>query len=203
MNDTIFRILVLVLVVTALGISAYFRRKAQRAGGDKIDRTQEGVPLMFVLRVAGLALWLSVLIYILNSDWLAFAALPLPDAARWLGFALCLVALPLLVWMFRSLGNNITDTVQTRANAQLVVQGPYRYIRHPLYSFGVLFFVGIAMMAASALILVVGAAAFTMLVLRTRNEESKLVEKFGDAYRAYMQQTGRFLPRLRFYSVSP
>lgn len=198
MNDTIFRILTLGLVVAALCISAYFRRKAQRTGGDKIDRAQEGVPLMIVLRAAGLALWLSVLLYVLNPDWISFAALPLPAAARWLGFAFCLVALPLLVWMFRSLGNNITDTVQTRSNAQLVLQGPYRYIRHPLYSFGVLFFVGIAMMAANALILLFGAVALTMLLLRTPNEEGKLVEKFGDSYRAYMEQTGRFWPRLRF-----
>lgn len=198
MNDTIFRILTFGLVIAALCISVYFRRKAQRTGGDKIDRTQEGVPVMFLLRAAGLALWLSVLVYVVNPAWIAFAALPLPDATRWLGFALCLVALPLLVWMFRSLGDNITDTVQTRSNARLVVRGPYQYIRHPLYSFGVLFFVGIAMMAANALILFFGAAALTMLMVRTPNEEGKLVEKFGDSYRAYMEQTGRFLPRLRF-----
>lgn len=197
MNDTIFRILVLGLVVAALAISAYFRRKAQRAGGDKIDRTQEGVPLMLVLRVAGLALWLSVFVYVINPNWIAFAALPLPDELRWFGFALCLIALPLLVWMFRSLGNNITDTVQTRAHAQLVVRGPYQYIRHPLYSFGVLFFIGLMLLTANALIIFFGAVALTMLILRTPNEEAKLVEKFGDAYRAYMAQTPRFVPRLR------
>lgn len=197
MNDTIFRILVLGLVAAALAISAYFRRKAQRAGGDKIDRRQEGVPLMLVLRVAGLALWLSVFVYVINPNWIAFAALPLPDALRWFGCALCLIALPLLVWMFRSLGNNITDTVQTRAHAQLVVRGPYQYIRHPLYSFGVLFFLGLMLLTANALIIFFGAVALTMLILRTPNEEAKLVEKFGDAYRAYMAQTPRFVPRLR------
>lgn len=194
MNDTIFRLLILGLMVTALGISAYFRRKAQRKGGDKIDRTQEGVPLMIVLRVAGLAVWLSVLAYVMNPDWLAFAALPIPDALRWFGLALSLSALPLIVWMFRSLGNNITDTVQTRASAQLVVRGPYQYIRHPLYSFGVLFFIGLMLMAANALIFFFGATALVMLMLRTPTEEKMLVEKFGDAYREYMTRTPRFVP---------
>lgn len=198
MNDTIFRLLILGLVVTALSLTAYFRRKAQRAGGDKIDRTQEGVPLMIVLRFAGLALWLSVFVYVINPAWIAFAALPVPEALRWFGFALCVIALPLMVWMFRSLGNNITDTVQTRANAQLVVRGPYQYIRHPLYSFGVLFFIGLMLMAANALIVFFGATALTLLIVRTPNEEAKLTEKFGDAYRSYMNQTGRFIPRLRF-----
>jgi protein-S-isoprenylcysteine O-methyltransferase Ste14 len=194
MNDTIFRLLILALMVTALSISAYFRRKAQRAGGDKIDRTQEGVPLMLVLRVAGLGVWLSVLVYVINPAWIAFAALPIPDALRWFGFALSLIALPLIVWMFRSLGGNITDTVQTRQTAQLVVRGPYQYIRHPLYSFGILFFVGLMLMAANALIVLFGAVALTMLLVRTPTEEAMLVSKFGDAYREYMTRTARFVP---------
>ncbi len=194
MDDTIFRILILVLMVTALSISAYFRRKAQREGSDKIDRTQEGVPLMLVLRVAGLGLWLSVLVYVINPAWIQFAALPIPDALRWFGFALSLIALPLIVWMFRSLGSNITDTVQTRQNAQLVVRGPYKHIRHPLYSFGMLFFIGLMLMAANALIIFFGAVALTMLLVRTPTEEKMLVEKFGDAYRAYMTRTARFIP---------
>jgi len=36
-----------------------------------------------------------------------------------------------------------------------------------------------------------------LLVVRTRTEEEKLVARFGDAYRAYMMQTGRFVPRRR------
>ncbi len=196
MNDTIFRILILVLLVSAFSVSIYFRHRAQRTGGDKIDRTQEGVPLMIVLRVAGLGLWLSVFAFVINPVWISFAAVPLPDALRWFGLALCLIALPLLVWMFRSLGNNITDTVQTRANAQLVVRGPYRWIRHPLYSFGILFFVGLILMAANWLILLFGAVALSLLLLRTPQEEAKLVEKFGDAYREYMARTGRFVPRV-------
>lgn len=196
MNDTIFRFCVLALVVSVLTISISFRHRAARAGADTIDRTQEGVFLMLVLRVAGLGVWLGLLAYGINPAWLGFAALPLPDALRWFGLVLSLIALPLIVWMFRSLGSNITDTVQTRHNAQLVVRGPYRWIRHPLYSFGALFLVGLLLMTANALIMVFGAVALTLLILRTPNEEAHLVEKFGDAYRDYMLQTGRFLPRL-------
>lgn len=194
MNDNIFRILILVLMVTAFSISIYFRHKAQRKGGDTIDRRQEGVLLMIVLRVTGLGVWLSVLAYIINPEWVAFAALPFSDWLRWFGFVLALLALPLIIWMFRSLGDNITDTVQTRTNAQLVARGPYNYIRHPLYSIGALFFIGLMLMAANALILVFGAVAFTLLILRTPKEEEKLVEKFGDEYRDYMEHTARFIP---------
>jgi protein-S-isoprenylcysteine O-methyltransferase Ste14 len=150
---------------------------------------------MIVLRIAGFGVWLSIIAYVINPEWLAFAALPLPDWLRWFGFALSLTALPLLFWMFRSLGNNITDTVQTRQHAQLVVRGPYRYIRHPLYSFGALFFIGLMLMAANWLILLLGVVALTLLILRTPNEEAHLVEKFGDEYRTYMSYTPRFIPR--------
>jgi protein-S-isoprenylcysteine O-methyltransferase Ste14 len=39
-------------------------------------------------------------------------------------------------------------------------------------------------------------AAFAVLAIRTPTEEANLIAKFGDDYRAYMQRTGRFLPRL-------
>lgn len=195
-DDNIFRLLILGLTVIALGVSVYYRRRAARVGNDRIERTQEGVPQMILLRAAGLGMWVSVLVYIINPAWIAFAAIPLPEWLRWFGFFLSAAALPLLVWMFRSLGNNITDTVQTRQNAQLVTNGPYRWIRHPLYTFGTLFFVGLTLMSANALILLFGAVALTILALRTPIEEARLIETFGDEYRAYMDRTGRFVPRL-------
>ena len=149
----------MVLLLTGFSISIYFRSRAQRTGGDKIDRTQEGVPVMLALRIAGLGVWLSMIVYVVAPGLISFATLAFPDWLRWVGFLLCLIALPLMVWMFRSLGNNITDTVQTRASAELVVRGPYRLIRHPLYSFGTLFFVGLMLMASNALILLFGVAA--------------------------------------------
>lgn len=196
MNDTIFRIAILGMMVLAVSVSAYFRDRARRSSNDKMDRAQEGVPLMFVLRITGLGVWLTTLAYVINPEWIQFAALPVPDAARWLGLLLSAMALPLLVWMFRSLGNNITDTVQTRQTAQLVVRGPYRWVRHPLYSFGGLFFIGIILMSANGLIALFGVLAFTMLLMRTPKEEAQLLARFGDAYRDYALRTGRFFPRL-------
>ena len=44
---------------------------------------------------------------------------------------------------------------------------------------------------------ITGSAAFLLLVIRSDIEEAKLIERFGDDYRTYMQTTGRFLPRWR------
>jgi protein-S-isoprenylcysteine O-methyltransferase Ste14 len=101
----------------------------------------------------------------------------------------------LLLWTFRSLGNNLTDTVVTRHHHTLVVHGPYHWIRHPLYDAVALFMVGMSLMAANWFILVTGVLVFCLLVTRTRTEEKNLLARFGGSYRAYTERTGRFLPK--------
>jgi protein-S-isoprenylcysteine O-methyltransferase Ste14 len=51
-------------------------------------------------------------------------------------------------------------------------------------------------MAANWFIGLMAVVGLIFLVLRTPIEEAKLIERFGDEYREYMQRTGRFVPRL-------
>ena len=53
----------------------------------------------------------------------------------------------------------------------------------------------ITLLAANWFVLLFGIVVVSLLVLRTRKEEENLVARFGDSYRAYMAQTGRFVPR--------
>ncbi len=194
--DTFFQAIAAITLVTGFAISAYFRRKAARASGERISRREEGVLILVLLRIAGLTMWLSAIAYAINPKWLAWSAFFIPIELRWLGAGLSVAAVPLIAWMFRSLGDNVTDTVAVRHRHVLVTRGPYRWIRHPLYSFGFLLFAGINLMAANGLMALSSLLGFALLVIRTLIEEAKLIEKFGDEYRAYMQRTGRFLPRL-------
>jgi protein-S-isoprenylcysteine O-methyltransferase Ste14 len=107
-----------------------------------------------------------------------------------------MIAVLLLIWMFRSLGMNITDTVAIRKSHSLVTHGPYHWIRHPFYTFGALLFLSFSLIAGSWLILVFGIPTFGILLRHTRIEESALLARFGDEYNRYSQRTGRFLPRL-------
>jgi len=197
--ETIFRIITLILISTAITISAYYRRKADisaaKAGHERISRQEEGKGLMLALRSGGFLLWFTVLAYVINPDWLAWTSLPLPAWLRWVGVAISIFAALLLYWMFNSLGNNITDTVVTRQEHSLVVQGPYRWIRHPLYSFGTLFFLGLSLITAKWSLAVLIILGFVLLAIRTRIEEAKLVERFGEEYRVYSRRTGRFFPK--------
>ncbi len=106
------------------------------------------------------------------------------------------MCVPLFYWVATSLGKNITDTVVTRREATLVTQGPYHWVRHPLYSVAAVFLVALALLLSNWFILLMGISALVVLAIRTPIEEAKLIEKFGDEYREYMKHTGRFIPRL-------
>jgi protein-S-isoprenylcysteine O-methyltransferase Ste14 len=134
--------------------------------------------------------------YLVNPVRMAWAAVPLPAWLRWTGVGLALCAGLLIIWTFRNLGRNLTDTVVTRKAHTLVTTGPYRWVRHPFYSAAALAFLGNSLATANAFLFVTGGAAVLLLVIRTRKEEANLLARFGDDYRNYMQRAGRFVPRL-------
>jgi protein-S-isoprenylcysteine O-methyltransferase Ste14 len=195
MNENIFRILAAVIFFTCIGISGYFRRKADRDTGEKISRKVDGAALMTIIKVVGLALWLTPLVYLLNPNWMAWSKIGLPEWVRWLGVAIGLLCVAMIYWLFSSIGSGITPTSATRKEHKLTTSGPYRWVRHPLYTVGSSLFIAFGMMADNWFIAALGVLAFIGMAIRTPKEEANLIEKFGDEYREYMKRTGRFLPR--------
>ena len=99
--------------------------------------------------------------------------------------------------VLRTLGKNITSTVETREEHELVTSGPYRWVRHPLYTVGTSFFVSLSIVAANWFMGLASLMGLVMLLIRLPKEEEKLIERFGDEYRSYMKRTGRLLPRIK------
>lgn len=195
MNDTIFRILALLIFISGAAISIYYRRKADHEAG-KVSMKEEGLAILFSLRIFGLALWLGVFAWLLNPAWMAWARSDLPEWVRWLGVGMGVLANFLAYWVFSSLGNNVSPTVATRAGQTLVTHGPYRWVRHPLYTMGMIAYLGFALLAENWFIALMSVLVFVVLAIRTPHEEARLLGKFGSAYRDYMETTGRFVPRL-------
>ena len=77
-----------------------------------------------------------------------------------------------------------------------MTSGPYRWVRHPFYGCVALCVLANSVVAANWFLFLTGGLAVGLMIARTRKEEEKLLARFGDAYRAYMERTGRFLPRL-------
>jgi protein-S-isoprenylcysteine O-methyltransferase Ste14 len=139
----------------------------------------------------------TLVAYIVQPDLLSWASFPLPDWARWVGLAMALASLPLLWWVHESLGSNFWGLLHVRDEHTLVTYGPYRWVRHPMYSVFYLYMVGLLLLTANWLIGGLMLAGLTAVVVtRLRREEAAMIEKFGDNYRAYMRHTGRFLPPL-------
>lgn len=191
-----FRISAALIFITGIAIGGYFRYQAEKSG-ERLSWREEGLAVMVLLRVAGLSGWLSIIVYLLNPAWMQWSAVSLPAWLRWCGVASAILSLPLMYWLFRSIGRNITQTVKTRKEHQLVTTGIYRWVRHPLYSVGTLLFGSFALIAANWFMALATVFGFAMLLVRLPNEERHLMERFGDEYKEYMKRTGRFVPRLR------
>lgn len=192
-----FRWIVVGIVMTNFAISAWFRRRARRTS-EVIPRKQESAGIIALRLLFAAPLYLGLLAYMLNPRWLRWSAMPLPTWLRWIGVAIAAATVPLVFWTFRSIGSNISETVLTKTDHKLVTHGPYRWVRHPLYSSATAMLIGVGLIAANwfllGMALVIGAAAAWLVVPR---EEAQLIEKFGDRYRGYQRATGALLPRWR------
>jgi protein-S-isoprenylcysteine O-methyltransferase Ste14 len=191
-----FRWFALAALVGCLSISAYYRRRA-RVEGETIPRGREPPLLLAGRALVALPLFLAIITYVVNPPWMFWAELPLPDWTRWAGVVIGLLAVPAALWVFTSLGCNVSETVLTKSHHALVTTGPYRWIRHPLYTTGIALLLAIGLMAANWFILLFGLVTLaSMRFVVIPLEERELVLKFGDDYRAYMERTGRLVPRV-------
>jgi protein-S-isoprenylcysteine O-methyltransferase Ste14 len=77
----------------------------------------------------------------------------------------------------------------------LVTSGPYRWVRHPFYTVTFGGIIALSLLTANWFLGLMTLLMLSVIIKRTDTEEAKLIERFGEAYRQYMQRTGRFLPR--------
>jgi len=193
-DDQFFQVALIVGFLVFFPVAFYFRVRSQ-ATGEPLDRRQEGWFILLTLRPAGLLFMVLLVMYAVNPARLAWSAVAFPVWLRWTGVAIYAAAIILLMWTMKTLGPNLTDTVVTRRAHSLVRRGPYRFVRHPFYLSVALLGIGSMLAAANWFLALVGITFFSLIRMRTRIEEQKLVERFGDAYRTYMAETGRFWPK--------
>ena len=150
-----------------------------------------------VFRLLMLAMWVLILLYGFDQPRMVHFDLSLPDALRWIGVVGATLSLILLIWVHRSLGKNWSRLLQVREGQTLITHGPYQWVRHPMYAVLSGFYLCAALVAGTSLISLVNVGIVWYFWTRIEPEEHMMIDHFGDAYRTYMQRTGRLFPRLR------
>jgi protein-S-isoprenylcysteine O-methyltransferase Ste14 len=120
-----------------------------------------------------------------------------PEPLRWIGLALVVLGVAFSLWAIATLGRHYDLELEVHRDHELVRAGPYRFVRHPVYTGLMLHFAG-ACLATGNVLLIAGTVLVTYpaLYLRAKTEERLLRERFGPAYDAYARQTGMLVPLL-------
>jgi protein-S-isoprenylcysteine O-methyltransferase len=112
------------------------------------------------------------------------------------GLVLMLAGMALRWYSIRVLGTSFTCEVSTHPGQQVVQTGPYRWVRHPSYTGGIVTVLGVLvcccnLASLAALIVVIAGYAY-----RIRVEEGVLAKELGPPYQDYMRRTKRLIPFL-------
>jgi protein-S-isoprenylcysteine O-methyltransferase Ste14 len=195
-TETIFRILLPILILAFIAHRGYYTKKSSRPENETLKKREEGI-LSKIAGLLGMIGFVAMIGYVINPQWLSWASLPFPIWLRWTGVGIVLIGFALLQCAQVTLGRSWSDTPRMMKEQALITSGPYRFIRHPIYTAFILI-LGSTLFIASNWLIGITWAGMTVLDIASRIgfEESLMVEYFGDQYREYMKRTGRLLPRI-------
>ena len=112
-----------------------------------------------------------------------------------LGVALMILGSLLRRWCFRTLGQYFTGDVKARADQPVIRTGPYRFVRHPSYTAGIMMFTGIGLGLGSWFsFLLITIASIATYWYRVTIEERALLDTIGEQYASFMKERKRFIP---------
>jgi len=193
--NNFFHISFILIFIAFFGIRAYYHKKATNSAGEVTYK--EGPWHNWLRKMVGIPFMLYFLFFLIRPSLLDWARFPLPLWAQWVGLALGLASLPLIWWVQWALDINFSVTLHVRDEHTLVTHGPYRWVRHPMYTVLYIHLLAILLLTANWFVGGIFLLMQTVIIaLRLNNEEATMLEKFGDDYREYMKHTGRFLPKL-------
>lgn len=192
MNPWFAKVAVLLGCVVMVAIRA---PHGQRSRSVKVVKNRKGALETFLLTLA----WLG---YFLPLIWVMSPALALADyELSSVPFVAGVVLITVGLWYFHrshaDLGTNWSITLEVRERHQLITDGVYRSVRHPMYSALLLYSLGQAILLPNWIAGPSYLAAMTLLfACRVGPEERMMHEEFGDEYAAYCTRTKRLVPRV-------
>ena len=165
-------------------------RKKEKIAEQRV--TSQEKLLVSLLAVGGL---LFPLIYSVTT-WLNFANYTLPTWAGWVGVLLIILALIVFWRAHADLKTNWSPSLEIREKHELITDGIYSTIRHPMYASQWILVIAHPLLLQNWLAGWLNLVIFIFFYsLRVRAEEKMMIDTFGGQYRAYMQKTGAIFPK--------
>lgn len=133
----------------------------------------------------------------ITQPWLRihlFQTTPLSD---WLGVALTAAGIGFAVWARLYLGGNWSGAVTVKVDHELVRTGPYRFVRHPIYTGLIVALLGTALQRAQVRGLIAIGLLYVGFKMKSKIEEQAMIRTFGAQYDEYSRTTGAIVPKLR------
>jgi protein-S-isoprenylcysteine O-methyltransferase Ste14 len=191
--ELLFKIIVIIEYIAFSVIRIQFQRFSNKAGYKTIIAESKnyaiGLSIFICYEV------LTLFLYLIYPEALSFAVLSLPLSLRLVGILFGIVALALFIWTHKNLKHYFTVMLKIMEGHQIVETGPYRWVRHPMYTAFYLLHIAAFLLTANWFIGLTWTIGLTLVIFsRVRREEEMMLQVFGDRYFAYMQQTGRFMP---------
>jgi len=113
------------------------------------------------------------------------------------GATLCLSGTMLSIWARRMLAGNWSASVTYNEKHELVMKGPYGFVRHPIYSGLTLMMLGTVLVLGRLDSLFGFLMRFISYFFKIRKEETLLLEHFPEEYSRYRRRTGSLVPILK------
>ena len=146
-------------------------------------------------RLARVPVWLGYILLV--AAWahpFGLRVIPNTVTAEYSGVAICAAGLFAAIWSRKTLGSDWSRDVELKQGHKLVERGPYRFVRHPIYTSHLLMGLGTAV-AAGLLVAFVGLLLFFIgFWIKLRQEENLLLNHFPNEYPAYKARVKALLP---------
>jgi protein-S-isoprenylcysteine O-methyltransferase Ste14 len=175
-----------ILFVVVWTLSAFKRKQTKQ-------RESFGQRLTYLLPIV--LAWFILNVSIVPRSLLRTRFLAATDTVAWTGVAITALGIAFAFWARFHLGTNWSGVVTLKENHELIRTGPYRTVRHPIYSGILVGLVGTAIAIGEVRSLVALAIIWISFYIKARREESLLAREFGPSFLDHQEHTGMFFPR--------
>ncbi len=192
MDESNFKLIFVFLLIGINLIRFYYhyKSKTQEKLHHKKFKEVSSVILFYIMFAIPSILYLT-------TNYLDFFNLDFYLFIRYFGIVLVIISALIFIWTHQTLGKNFSSILTIKKDHKLIIEGPYKYVRHPMYTSIFLMILGFFFLTSNILVGILPFLSFCYLYFsRVKNEEKMLTEIFKKDYIKYSSITGRLIPKL-------